>query len=83
MPELRCNNCIYLKDGFCSKLGEALPTRLAKLFYGGAVGFYSGTVTYPSTCGIEKEQGRETEEELELLIPEKVEQGKRFCQTKR
>jgi hypothetical protein len=72
-----------LKEGFCRKLGEALPTRLAKLFYGGAVGFYAGTVTYASTCGIEKEQGHETEAEVEVLIPENVEQETCFFQTKR
>jgi hypothetical protein len=56
LAELRCDSCIHLKQGFCSKLQEAVPNILAKFFYGGAVEIYSGTVTYPSKCGIEKEK---------------------------
>ncbi len=67
MVELRCNNCVYLKDGFCSKLNEALPTRLAKLFYGGAKSIFAGTVTYPSECGIEKQP---KEPQLQVFVPE-------------
>ncbi len=66
MAELRCNNCIYLKDGFCSKLNEALSTRLAKLFYGGAESIFAGTVTYPSECGIEKQP---KESQLQVFVP--------------
>jgi hypothetical protein len=57
-----------LKEGFCSKLGEALPTRLTKLFFGGAVGFCAGTITYPSECGVENERPRENKLEL-LMLP--------------
>lgn len=70
MAELRCNNCIHLKGGFCSKLGEALPTQLAKLFYGGALSIYSGAITYPSKCGIENEK----EGEMGMLVPETLSQ---------
>jgi hypothetical protein len=56
LAELRCDSCNHLKQGFCSRLQEAVPNILAKFFYGGAVGMYSGTVTYPSKCGIEKEK---------------------------
>jgi hypothetical protein len=55
MVELRCNNCPHLQQGFCTKLKEAIPNGLAKLFYGGAEGVYSGDVTYPSKCGVENE----------------------------
>ena len=67
MAELRCNNCAYLKDGFCSKLNEALPTQLAKLFYGGTESILAGTVAYPSECGIEKQQ---KELQLRVFVPE-------------
>jgi hypothetical protein len=66
MAALRCNTCVYLKQGFCSKIGEALPHRLAKLFYGGAERIYAGTVTYPSQCGIEKQQMNE--EDLDMVV---------------
>lgn len=55
MTELRCNNCAHLKEGFCSRLNEPVPNRLAKLFYGGAEGIYGGSLAYPSHCGIEKQ----------------------------
>ncbi len=67
MAELRCNNCAYLKDDFCSKLNEALPTQLTKLFFGGAESILAGTVTFPSECGIEKQQ---KELQLLMLVPE-------------
>jgi hypothetical protein len=66
LAEFRCNTCNHLKKGFCFKLKEAVPNELAKFFYGGAVGLYSGTVTYPSTCGIEKE----SEVEVAVFVPE-------------
>jgi len=69
LAEFRCNRCVHLKQDYCSKLEEQVPNRLAKLFYGGAVGIYSGTVTYPSLCGIEKEQGHDTIVELEMFVP--------------
>jgi hypothetical protein len=74
LVSLRCTHCVYLKQGFCSKIGEALPNRLAKLFYGGAEGLYSGTLTYPSECGVEKEQKRETEKTLEIFAAEEFAQ---------
>jgi hypothetical protein len=67
MVELRCNSCVHLKEGYCDKIGEVLPNDLAKLFYGGAEGIYAGTVTYPSKCGIEKEQ---KELQLQVIMPE-------------
>ena len=76
MAELRCNSCAHLKQGFCSKLKEVVPNRLAKLFYGGAEGIYSGTITYPSKCGIEKENGYKTEVEMGVLVPESLSQEK-------
>lgn len=72
LASLRCTHCVYLKQGFCSKIGVALPNRLAKLFYGGAVSLYSGTLTYPSECGIEKEQKRKTT--LKVLVAEEITQ---------
>lgn len=71
MVELRCNTCTYLSSGFCNKLKEVVPNGLAKLFYGGAVGIYAGTVTYPSKCGIEKEK---EEVEMRMLVPESLSQ---------
>ncbi len=68
MEVLRCNTCVHFNEGFCSKLGEALPNRLAKLFFGGADGLYAGTVSYPSECGIEKQPTQMLE--LVVLIPE-------------
>jgi hypothetical protein len=56
LADLRCDSCTHLKQGFCGRLQEGVPNILAKFFYGGAVGMYSGTVTYPSKCGIEKEK---------------------------
>jgi hypothetical protein len=67
MVELRCNNCAHLKEGYCDKLNEVLPNDLTKLFYGGAEGIYAGTVTYPSKCGIEKQQKGPV---LQVVIPE-------------
>ena len=43
-----------------------IPSVLAKLFYGGAERIYSGTITYPSNCGIEQEK----ELEMGMLVPE-------------
>jgi hypothetical protein len=74
LAALRCNNCVYLKQGFCSRIGEALPNRLAKLFYGGAKDIYSGTVTYPSECGIETEKVNEEDLDLVVFIPKTVPQ---------
>jgi hypothetical protein len=70
MVELRCNKCIHLQQDYCSKLKEVVPNRLAKLFYGGAEGIYSGTINYPSKCGIEKEK----EIEMGMLVPETLSQ---------
>lgn len=70
MVELRCNNCPHLEQGFCTKLKEAIPNGLAKLFYGGAEGVYSGSVTYASKCGIEKE----TKVEMGVIPLETIEQ---------
>jgi hypothetical protein len=70
MADLRCNSCLYLRNGFCSKLNEALPHGLAKLFYGGAESIYAGTVTYPSECGIENEKHKEVT--VDVLVPESV-----------
>ena len=63
LAKFRCTTCKHLSFDFCNKLKEGVPNDLAKLFYGGAVGLYSGTVTYPSMCGIEKEA------EVEMSIP--------------
>jgi len=70
LVELRCNSCAHLKQGFCSRLKEVVPSVLAKLFYGGAESIYSGTITYPSKCGIEKEK----ELEMGILVPESLSQ---------
>ena len=70
MTKFRCNTCKHLSFDFCNKLKEGLPNDLAKLFYGGAVGLYSGTITYPSTCGIEKE----VEAEMNVFVPESLTQ---------
>lgn len=72
MAELRCNTCKHLNSGFCVKLKEELPNVLAKLFYGGAISLYSGIITYPSECEIEKEQKRETEVEMEVFVTENI-----------
>ncbi len=69
MVSLRCNTCVHFNQGFCNKLGEILPNRLAKLFFGGADGLYAGTVSYASECGIEK-QPTQKMLELVVLIPE-------------
>jgi hypothetical protein len=74
LASLRCTHCVYLKQGFCSKIGEAVPNRLAKLFYGGAESLYSGTLTYPSECGIEKKQKRGPEKTLEIFTAEEFAQ---------
>ena len=71
MVELRCNNCPHLQQGFCTKLKEAIPNGLAKLFYGGAEGVYSGSVTYASKCGIETEKVNEEDLDLVVIVPEK------------
>ncbi len=68
MAKLRCNDCIYLKEDFCSKLNEALPNRLAKLFFGGAESILAGTVAYTSECRVEMEQKREPQ--LRVFISE-------------
>lgn len=67
MVELRCNSCPHLKNDLCEKLKEMLPNGIAKLYYGGAVGFYSTGVTYTSRCGIEKEV-KETQA-FEIITP--------------
>lgn len=67
MAELRCNKCAYLKDGFCCKLSEALPSLLAKLFYGGAESILAGTLTFSSECGVEKQQ---KEPQLQVFVRE-------------
>ncbi len=67
MVELRCNNCVHMKENYCNKLYEAMPNCLAKLFYGGAEGIYSGTIKYPSKCGIEKENNKP---QVLVIIPE-------------
>jgi hypothetical protein len=70
LAELRCNTCKYHDSGFCVKLKEELPNVLAKLFYGGAFSLYSGLVTYPGECGVEKEQKRETGTEMKVFVTE-------------
>jgi hypothetical protein len=70
LASLRCTHCVHLKQGFCSKIGVALPNRLAKLFYGGAESLYSGTLTYSGECRIEKEQKRETT--LKVVVAEEI-----------
>ncbi len=65
METLRCNECAFLKEGFCTMLNQTLPDRLAKLFFGGAVGLLAGTVSYPSQCGIEKQQ----KQALQVFVP--------------
>jgi len=72
MAELRCNTCKHLNSGFCVKLKEELPNVLAKLFYGGAVSLYSGVFTYSGECGIEKEEGRGTEAEIDVFVIEGI-----------
>jgi hypothetical protein len=70
LESLRCNNCAFLKEGFCIKIGEALPHRLAKLFFGGAEGLLLGTVTYASECGVEKQEKPREELQLLVFVPE-------------
>ena len=70
MAKFRCNTCKHFSFDFCNKLKEEVSNDLAKLFYGGAVGLYSGTVTYPSTCGIEKEPKHKAKVEIGVLVPE-------------
>ncbi len=72
MADLRCDTCKNQVSGFCVKLKEGLPNDLAKLFYGGAVNLYSGVVTYPSECGIEKEQKSGTELEMGVITLESI-----------
>lgn len=67
MVDLRCNNCVHMKENYCRKLDEALPNCLAKLFYGGAEGIYLGTGSYPSKCGIEKQN---KEPYMWVIVPE-------------
>lgn len=76
MAELRCNNCVNLKQGFCRKIKEDVPNTLAKLFYGGAIAIYSGTLAYPSQCGIEKEKALQ----MGVLVPEVSGQEHNKCQ---
>ena len=78
MAKFRCNTCKHLSVDFCNKLKEGLPNDLAKLFYGGAVSLYSGTVTYPSTCGIEKELKHKAE--VGILLTENSSQEHENCQ---
>jgi hypothetical protein len=66
MVELRCNTCPCFANGFCKKLKVNLPNGLAKLYYGGVVGIYSGDITYPSRCEIEK--GVENSHELDAIV---------------
>jgi hypothetical protein len=68
LASLRCNDCVHLKKSFCSKIGEALANPLAKLFYGGAESLYSGSLMYPSECGIEKEHTPETALKVFLAV---------------
>ena len=70
MADLRCNTCKHHVSSFCIKLKEGLPNDLAKLFYGGAVSLYSGVVKYSGECGIEKEQERGTEAEMDVFVVE-------------
>ena len=72
MAELRCSTCKHHVSGFCVKLKEGLPNVLAKLFYGGAVSLYSGVLTYPSECGIEKEQKCDPEVDMEVFVTESI-----------
>jgi hypothetical protein len=71
MVELRCNRCPNLKNDLCEKLKEVLPNGMAKLYYGGAVGFYYKDVTYASKCGIEKEVKETQKFEIMVSIPDK------------
>ena len=77
MTKFRCNTCKHLSVDFCNKLKEGLPNDLAKLFYGGAVGLYSGAVTYPSMCGIEKN----AEAEKSVFVSERLTQELPTMQT--
>jgi hypothetical protein len=43
-----------------------LPNGLAKLYYGGAIGVYYGSTTYPSKCGIKEEE--KSKQKLSLII---------------
>ena len=71
MAEFRCDHCVHLKQDYCSKMKEQVPNRLAKLFYGGVVGIYSGMIAYPSKCGIEKEK---EEVKMGMFVPESLRQ---------
>jgi hypothetical protein len=77
MAELRCNKCAHLKQGFCTRLREVVPNSLIKFFLGGASALYSGTVAYPSKCGIEKEV------EIGVLMPEVLDYKYGYCQHKK
>jgi len=72
MAELRCNTCKHHNSGFCAKLKEDLPNVLAKLFYGGAVSLYSGVVAFSGECGIENEQERGTDVEMDVFVTENI-----------
>ena len=67
--------CKHHVSSFCIKLKEGLSNDLAKLFYGGAVSLYSGAVTFSGECGIEKEQERGTEAEMDVFVIEDMVQG--------
>lgn len=71
MVELRCNSCPNLKNDLCEKLKEVLPNGMAKLYYGGAVGFYCPDAAYASKCGIEKEVKETRKFEIIVSIPDK------------
>ena len=69
---LRCDRCAHLEEGFCNKLDEDMHNRLAKLFFGGAVELFPGTRTYPSECGIEKEEKSGTRVNIEVFASENL-----------
>ena len=77
MVELRCNNCVHMKGNYCNKLDEVLANGLAKLFYGGAEGIYARAITYPSKCGIEKQQ---KEPQLQVTTPESYSEDEQMLQ---
>ena len=77
MVELRCNNCLNMKNAFCSKLKEPLPNGFDKLYFCDADGIYAENVIYPSKCGIEKTTktvNRQPEEETIFGVIEKQDQ---------
>jgi hypothetical protein len=66
MVELRCNTCPNLANDFCTKMKVVLPNGQAKLYYGGAVGTYHGSIKYPSKCGVKEEA--KTQQRLGVII---------------